>query len=254
MDERKVTECEDLVYKLSEHHREIKVDFTRFGEGYSCFVKYKDDLLYEYNGRENKSINHLPEIVKHYSFSKRCYYFQDLYSNTAAFFDGMKERESEINKITQNYYPFFAAAVYYYLGFLLRGLNEDSTIKFQVANESSNINQPEGSEILRANIHNLTLLYPNFSNDYDLLVKNFITPQEDGSLKIKDDVSKHFLAEYFSSIKPEDGKNMKWQLIEKIFNEKILLRVLVLMVTLAKVNLETLIDGLKLNLRLQIHN
>jgi hypothetical protein len=221
MDEGKDMENEGLEYKLTEHHGEIKVDLTRFDEGYSFSVKYKDDLLYEYNGQENKTKNHLPEIVKRYSFSKRYYYFQDLYSNISTFLAEMKNRESEINKLTQDDYPFFFAAVCFYLGYLLRTLNEDSTKKFQVSNESSIINQSEGSEILKANIHNLTLLYPSFSNDYNLLVKNgFIIPQEDGSLKIKDGVSKHFLAEYFNSIKPANVKNMKWQLIEQIFNEK----------------------------------
>jgi hypothetical protein len=72
---------------------------------------------------------------------------------------------------------------------------------------------------LAFNIHLLSLFYPQFRSDYELLVHRFIEPQQDGYLKLKDKVHKRFLAEYFKSINP-DNKKMDWQFIEKIFRIK----------------------------------
>jgi hypothetical protein len=97
-----------LEYQLSEDHEGIKVDFGRFHEnGYFFTIKYHEDILFEYNSKNNKSINYLSAIVRNYSFSKRYYYFQGLYSGVNKFIGAIKEREVEINKLTQDDFRVF---------------------------------------------------------------------------------------------------------------------------------------------------
>jgi hypothetical protein len=203
-------------YHLTENHDDIIVDFDRFIDGYSFIIKYHDILLYEYSTKDNKSVNHLLEIVKNYSFSKRYYYFKGLCFCVTEFMKKVMCRENEINKLTNDDFPFFCSAVYVYLGYLLRSLNESTPII------SAPTDKYDDNEKLRMNIHNLSHLYPSFETDFDLLIKNdFIKPEKDGSLKLKERIPKQFLAEYFHSIKPDD-KKMTWKLIEQIFNEEYL--------------------------------
>jgi hypothetical protein len=208
----------DGEYRLSETYGDIGVNFERADGDYSFTIQFKGEILFEYNSSTNETGDYVLRIVEGYSFSRRYYYFRSLFESISAAKDQILQQEDHINSLTGNDWPFYFAAVWHYFGYMLRTLNDNT--KLMTGDDSSQSHSP-----LEDNIRNLSFLYPAFRTDYAALVKhNFIVPQDDGSLRLgkrnNKDVTKKFLADYFSSVKPEEYKEMSWTSIEKIFNVK----------------------------------
>jgi hypothetical protein len=207
-------ESGNQVYEITEENGNMTIFFKRSETGCSFTIKYHDDLLYKYDTEKNEPENKLVDVIKHFDYSKRFYYFKDLFSEISGFIPYIQQREKEINEKTQDDYPFFFATVFYYLSKLFNVAKDKATYKVpSLSNEKNN-------QRLDHSVQDLSRYYPQFDDDYELLIENgFIEPQEGGFFKLKDGVHKQFLAEYFHSIKP-DNKKMEWQLIEKIFRTK----------------------------------
>jgi len=89
-----------------------------------------------------------------------------------------------------------------------------------ISPESTNTTQEPKINILSSQVSQLVIYFPNFANDYKLLIeKGFIVITENGMRKGQG-ISKKFLTDYFKSVKPHDNKNMPWSIIGSIFGEK----------------------------------
>ncbi|MDR0409421.1 MAG: hypothetical protein LBH18_03385 [Spirochaetaceae bacterium] len=201
-------ENKNQIYDIIEKNENMSVSFKRSESGYAFTIKYRDDLLGEFNTEESKYLNHVVDLTKRFNYSKRFYYFKDLIPEIGKFISYLREREEDINKKTDYDYPFFFSAVFHYLSYICKRITDQIAFPTSLQKDSNPLDM---------NIQLLSLLYPQFKDDYKLLLANgFIEPQEDGFIKLKGKTSKQFLAEYFHSIKPDD-KKMDWKTIERIF-------------------------------------
>jgi hypothetical protein len=188
---------------------------------YICSVSYHNELW-------EKLDNFDKGIENDYTLSPEGF---KILGFKAAYSDLIKKDIQEIIDILSTY-TIFLFGIDKELSDILKSddYQQKRKLKIKLQFEKDRFELPEKAEIPHSQIHKTKMTDPlvcllkkrfsEFEIDYPLLIKEGFFEETENGLRLGSRKAKQFLTDYFKSIKPKTMKEISWQDLELIFEEK----------------------------------